>query len=285
MTGPHPQSKIATDNLTLRYGPLTVIPDLTMRIRQGAITSLVGRNGCGKSTLLRCLGRLLPASGGSVLLDGKSIAGFAPKELARQMAMLPQGPTAPDGMTVQDLVEKGRYPHRGALGSNTAHDRERVTWALRQTGMSDLADRPLERLSGGQRQRAWIAMALAQDTSLILLDEPTTFLDVAYQLELMELLRRLNREHGTTILMVLHDLNQAAAFSDTLIALREGTIYAVGTPHEVLTVHMVRDVFGLTADVIADPRSGIPLCLPYALAGPQTDDAAADDRPGAVQPA
>lgn len=267
-------SMIATEHLSLSYGSMTVLPDLTVGVEAGEITSLVGRNGCGKSTLLRCLGRLLPLSAGAVVLDGKALASYAPKELARRMAMLPQGPTAPDGMTVQDLVEKGRYPHRGMLGTNTGHDRERVAWALARTGMSELADRPLERLSGGQRQRAWIAMALAQDTALILLDEPTTFLDVAYQLELMELLRALNSEHGTTILMVLHDLNQAAAFSDRLIALREGEIYSTGTPAEVLTVDMVRDVFGLHADVIADPRTGVPLCLPYALADVSTAEPA-----------
>lgn len=280
MTGPHPQSKIATDNLTLRYGPLTVIPDLTMRIRQGAITSLVGRNGCGKSTLLRCLGRLLPASAGSVLLDGKSIAGFAPKELARQMAMLPQGPTAPDGMTVQDLVEKGRYPHRGALGSNTAHDRERVTWALRQTGMSDLADRPLERLSGGQRQRAWIAMALAQDTSLILLDEPTTFLDVAHQYEVMDLCADLHAR-GRTLVAVLHDLNQAARYATHLVVMKDGTVVAQGAPATVLTAELVESVFGMACRVVPDPVTATPLVIresrrrrtvaPAAPAGPDPD--------------
>lgn len=262
--------KIVTEALSLSYGTMTVLPDLSIGVEAGRVTSLVGRNGCGKSTLLRCIGRLLPATSGSIVLDGKAIAGYAPKELARRMAMLPQGPTAPEGMTVHDLVEKGRYPHRGLLGTSSEHDRERIEWALEQTGMAELADRPLERLSGGQRQRAWIAMALAQDTSTILLDEPTTYLDVAYQLELMELLRRLNAEHGTTILMVLHDLNQAAAFSDRLIALRAGELYAVGSPQEVLTVQMVRDVFGLHADVIADPRTGSPLCLPYALADQDT---------------
>ena len=262
----HPPSRLRTENLRLSYGPLVVIPDLSIEIEEGAVTSLVGRNGCGKSTLLRCIGRLLDARSGRVLLDGKEIAAISSRALAQQLAILPQGPTAPEGMTVMDLVEHGRYPHRQFLGIKSDEDRRTVAWALEQTGMSDLAHRPLERLSGGQRQRAWIAMALAQDTSIILLDEPTTFLDVAYQLELMELLRRLNHEHGTTILMVLHDLNQAAAYSDRMVAVRDGNVYANGRPADVLTQTMVRDVFGIESDVIADPRTGSPLCIPYALA-------------------
>jgi iron complex transport system ATP-binding protein len=273
--------RLTTDHLRLAYGAQVVIPDLSLEIEQGAVTSLVGRNGCGKSTLLRCLGRLLTPRSGSVLLDGKEIATVPSRALARQLAILPQGPTAPEGMTVMDLVEHGRYPHRQFLGIKTAEDRRAVAWALEQTGMADLAHRPLDRLSGGQRQRAWIAMALAQDTSIILLDEPTTFLDVAYQLELMELLRRLNREHGTTILMVLHDLNQAAAYSDGMLAVREGTIYASGRPADVLNQHMVRDVFGIEADVISDPRTGSPLCIPYALAQPGAGPAVGADAPTA----
>ncbi|GAA3099795.1 iron complex transport system ATP-binding protein [Kribbella aluminosa] len=259
-------SRLRTENLRLSYGPLVVIPDLSLEIEEGAVTSLVGRNGCGKSTLLRCIGRLLDQRSGRVLLDGKEIATIPSRTLAQQLAILPQGPTAPEGMTVMDLVEHGRYPHRQFLGIKSDEDRQTVAWALDQTGMTDLAHRPLERLSGGQRQRAWIAMALAQDTRIILLDEPTTFLDVAYQLELMELLRRLNHEHGTTILMVLHDLNQAAAYSDRMVAVRGGDVYANGRPDEVLTQDMVRDVFGIESDVIADPRTGSPLCIPYALA-------------------
>jgi iron complex transport system ATP-binding protein len=258
-------SGLRTDHLNLSYGQVVVIPDLTLDIPQGRVTSLVGRNGCGKSTLLRCMGKLLEPRSGSVVLDGRDIARIAPRTLARQLAILPQGPTAPDGLTVVELVEHGRYPHRRALGGSTQEDRRIVRWALEQTGMDGLAHRPLERLSGGQRQRAWIAMALAQDTDVILLDEPTTYLDVAYQLELMELLRRLNQEHGRTILMVLHDLNQAAAYSDELIAIAAGKVYAAGNPREVLTEKMVREVFGIEADVIADPRTGGPLCIPYGL--------------------
>ena len=262
---------LAVKNLQLAYGTTVVISDLTLEIAAGRVVSLVGRNGSGKSTLLRSMGRLITPRSGAVLLDGKEIQRIPPRDLARQLAILPQGPTAPDGMTVLDLVETGRYPHRRMFGVKSDEDHEKVQWALRQTGLVDLVDRPLEFLSGGQRQRAWIAMALAQDTGVILLDEPTTFLDVAYQLELMELLRRLNQDHGTTILMVLHDLNQAAAYSDELVAIREGDVYAHGEPHEVLTAEMVRDVFGLEADVVVDARSGSPMCIPYALAAPDDD--------------
>jgi iron complex transport system ATP-binding protein len=256
---------LSTDHLRLSYGAVVVIPDMTYGIAVGKVTSLVGRNGCGKSTLLRCIGKLLDPKQGSVILDGRDIAEIAPKALAQRLAILPQGPTAPDGLTVQELVAHGRYPHRRALGGSTREDRRIVRWALEQTGMDGLAHRPLDQLSGGQRQRAWIAMALAQDTEIILLDEPTTFLDVAYQLELMELLRRLNREHGRTILMVLHDLNQAAAYSDELVAVAEGQIYAAGSPKDVLTAQTVRDVFGVDAHIIDDPRTGGALCIPYGL--------------------
>lgn len=270
---------LETSHLELGYGSTVVISDLSYTVPEGRITSLVGRNGCGKSTLLRAMGRLSRPRGGAVLLDGRSIAETPPRELARKLAILPQSPSAPEGMTVGELVRHGRYPHRHLLGLESAEDRRVIAWALEQTGMADLADRPLDRLSGGQRQRAWIALALAQNTGIVLLDEPTTYLDVAYQLELMELLRTLNAEHGTTILMVLHDLNQAARFSHELVAVRGGTVYASGPPAEVLTERMVRDVFGLESDITADPRTGSPLCLPYALARAEGTPKESADRP------
>lgn len=256
--------RLEIDHLDVAYDGQAVITDLSFTIPEGKVTAMVGRNGSGKSTLLRTIGRLLRPSGGAVLLDGKSIASLPTKRLAQQLAALPQGPTAPEGVTVRNLVEHGRYPHRGFLGSNSEQDHQAIVWALQQTGLVDIADRPLSHLSGGQQQRAWIAMALAQDTKLILLDEPTTFLDVAYQLELMQLLHHLNRRNGTTIVMVLHDLNQAAQYCHTLVALKDGAIYAAGPPQDVFTSQMIRDVFGLEADVIREPRGGGLLCIPHA---------------------
>ncbi len=270
-------STLVTENLRIAYGTTTVVPDLSLTIAPGKVTSLVGRNGCGKSTMLRALGRLLRPAGGAVLLDGKAITTLPTREVARQLAILPQGPTAPEGLTVRALVEQGRYAYRSFLGVRSESDIKAVDWALLHTGMSAFAQRPLETLSGGQRQRAWIAMALAQETPLLLLDEPTTFLDVAYQLELLELLRRLNQDAGRTILMVLHDLNQAARYSDELVAIKDGQIYACGSSSSVLTPAMVRDVFGLEADIVADPRTGAPMFLPYALTR-----AAHDNRDGDI---
>jgi iron complex transport system ATP-binding protein len=258
---------LQTDHLRLAYGDATIIPDLTYQVAPGKIVSLVGRNGSGKSTILRAMGRLLRPAGGSVLLDGKAIASLPSREVARRLAILPQGPTAPEGLTVRALVEQGRYAYRTFLGVRSDADVRAVDLALEQTGMSAFSKRTLDALSGGQRQRAWIAMALAQETELLLLDEPTTFLDVAYQLELLDLLQRLNRDSGRTILMVLHDLNQAARYSHELVAIADGRIYAAGGPSEVLTSEMVRDVFGLESDITTDPRAGTPMCLPYALSG------------------
>jgi iron complex transport system ATP-binding protein len=264
---PAPTSvRLGTRSLSLGYGDTVVVSNLTVQFADGKITSLVGRNGSGKSTLLRAMGRLLRPLSGTVVLDGVPIQSLSTREVARRLAMLPQGPTAPEGLTVRELVEHGRYPYRNFLGLRSDDDRRAVDAALSAAGMQSFARRPLETLSGGQLQRAWIAMALAQDTDLMLLDEPTTFLDVAFQLELMELLHRLNREFGRTIVMVLHDLNQAARYSDQLIAIRDGQVYAAGRPEEVFTKEMIRDVFGIETDVAFDPRSKAPYCVPYALA-------------------
>lgn len=259
-----PNVRLDIDHLDVAYEGQAVITDLSFRVPEGKITALVGRNGSGKSTLLRTIGRLLRPAGGAVLLDGVPIVRLPTKRLAQQLAVLPQGPTAPDGVTVRNLVEHGRYPHRSFLGSNSEHDHQVIAWALQQTGLVEMADRPLSHLSGGQQQRAWIAMALAQDTEIILLDEPTTFLDVAHQLELMHLLQNLNQQNGTTIVMASHDLNQAAQYCHALVALKDGTVYAAGRPDDVFTAQMIRDVFGLEADVIREPRAGSLLCIPRA---------------------
>jgi iron complex transport system ATP-binding protein len=262
---------LLAEGLTLGYGDRTVIEGLDVVVPAGRITAVVGPNACGKSTLLRSMSRLLPPRQGRVLLDGKAVHRTPAKELARTLGLLPQSPVAPEGITVSDLVGRGRHPHHGILSRWTRADDEAVAQALDVTDTTSLADRAVDELSGGQRQRVWIAMALAQHTDVLLLDEPTTFLDVSHQVEVLDLLTDLNRTRGTTIVMVLHDLNLAARYSDHLVALAEGTIRAAGPPAEVLTEHVVRTVFGIGSRVVVDPVSGKPLMLPigrHHSAGP-----------------
>ncbi|WP_435747678.1 ABC transporter ATP-binding protein [Nocardioides sp. SYSU DS0663] len=250
------------EGLTLGYGERTVIERLDLLVPPGRVTAIVGANACGKSTLLRSMSRLLRPRTGQVLLDGKQVHRMPAKELARTLGLLPQAPTAPEGITVSDLVGRGRNPHQRLLSRWTAADDAAVAAALEATDTVELADRPVDELSGGQRQRVWIAMALAQQTDVLLLDEPTTYLDVSHQVEVLDLLTDLNRDRGTTIVMVLHDLNLAARYADHLIALAEGRLHAAGGPHEVLTEDTVRAVFGLDSHVTTDPVSGRPLMLP-----------------------
>ncbi|MGY1616271.1 ABC transporter ATP-binding protein [Geodermatophilus sp. SYSU D00691] len=253
---------LAAEDLTLGYGERTVIEDLDLVVPAGEITAIVGANACGKSTLLRSMSRLLAPRTGQVLLDGRSVHRMPAKELARALGLLPQSPIAPEGITVADLVGRGRNPHQGIFTRWRQEDDAAVAAALEATQTTALADRAVDELSGGQRQRVWIAMALAQQTDLLLLDEPTTFLDVAHQIEVLDLLTDLNRTRGTTIVMVLHDLNLAARYADHLVALADGRIHAAGTPAEVLTEQTVRAVFGLDSRVVVDPTSGKPLMLP-----------------------
>lgn len=253
--------------LRLAYENTCIIENMSLTIPDGQITALVGPNGCGKSTLLRGLSRLLKPRIGGVLLDGQDIWKLPTKELAKRLGLLPQGPVAPEGLTVHELVAQGRYPHQSWFQQWTRED-ERVTQdALEITGVAMFADRPVDTLSGGQRQRAWIAMTLAQDSDLILLDEPTTFLDLAYQLEVLDLLHELNVERGKTIVMVLHDLNHACRYADYLIAVCEGQIAAQGLPDEVVNAAMVREVFGIDCHVIPDPVTGTPLVIPIGRGG------------------
>ncbi|MCZ2837119.1 ABC transporter ATP-binding protein [Modestobacter sp. VKM Ac-2985] len=253
---------LAAEDLTLAYGDRTVIEGLDLLVPPGRITAVVGANACGKSTLLRSMSRLLAPRGGRVLLDGKAVHRLPAKELARTLGLLPQSPIAPEGITVADLVGRGRHPHQRVFSRWSAADDAAVAAALDATETTPLADRAVDELSGGQRQRVWIAMALAQQTDVLLLDEPTTFLDVAHQIEVLDLLTDLNRARGTTIVMVLHDLNLAARYADHLVALSGGRIHAAGEPADVLTEECVRAVFGLESQVIVDPTSGKPLMLP-----------------------
>lgn len=259
-----------TQSLSLAYDRETIIKQLTLSIVAGQVTTLVGPNGCGKSTLLRGLARLLRPQTGEVLLDGKAIHTMPTKQLARQLGILPQGPTAPEGLTVYELVAQGRYPHQGFFQQWSVEDEAVTREAIAVTDMMAFADRPLDTLSGGQRQRAWIAMTLAQNTPILLLDEPTTFLDIGYQLEVMELIEHLNRERKMTILLVLHDLNQAARFSQRLIVLNGGVVVADGAPGDVLTKALLADVFKVQANIMIDPDSGSPVCLPYRTVSPLT---------------
>jgi iron complex transport system ATP-binding protein len=253
---------LAAERLSLGYGERAVVRDLTVELPPGRITMIIGANGSGKSTLLRGLARLLTPTAGAVLLDGRSIGALSSKAVAKIMGLLPQSPLAPEGITVADLVGRGRYPHQGWFRQWSAEDDRAVAEALSATDTLELADRPIEEMSGGQRQRVWIAMALAQETDLLLLDEPTTFLDLTHQLEVLDLLTDLNRRRGTTIVIVMHDLNLACRYADHLIAMRDGTIAVQGRPSEVVTAESIHDVFGMAATVVPDPVAGTPTIVP-----------------------
>ncbi|MCW2842897.1 MAG: hypothetical protein JWN22_813 [Nocardioides sp.] len=261
-------SRLQADAVTVGYGGDPVVRDLTLRIPDGRVTTIVGPNGCGKSTLLRTLARLLRPTGGRVLLDGEPIGDVATREIARRLSLLPQSPLAPDGLLVRDLVARGRHPHQRWFSQWSREDQAVVEAALELTDTTALRGRPLDQLSGGQRQRAWIAMTLAQDTDLMLLDEPTTYLVLAHQVEVLDLVTRLNRERGRTVAMVLHDLNLAARYSDVIVVMKDGVIVTQGTPGAVLTTGLLADVFGLDADVLDDPRTGLPIVVPNSSATP-----------------
>ena len=249
-------------DVSVGYGERTVLDTLNVDIKRGAVTSIVGPNGCGKSTLLRTMSRLLNPTKGEIVLDGKSIHDIPTRKLATQLGLLPQTPIAPDGIVVADLVGRGRTPHQGILGRWSQQDYDIVAEALETTGISDLAERSIDELSGGQRQRVWIAIALAQRTETLLLDEPTTYLDVKHQLDVLDLLTELNRDRGTTIVMVLHYLNLAARYSDELVAVSGGKVFAHGHPREVITKENVKSVFGIDSVIITDPVSDQPAVMP-----------------------
>lgn len=253
-------SRLVAQDLTAGYGDNIILKGLDLMVPPGRITALIGPNGCGKSTLLGAMARLLPAREGAVLLDGSGIHTLPTKEVARRLGLLPQAPVAPEGITVAELVRRGRHPYR-RFGARTTDDDRIVAEALVRTHVDEFAARPVDSLSGGQRQRAWIAMALAQQTPLLLLDEPTSYLDIAHQVEILDLLVDLNSS-GTTIVAVLHDLNQAARYAETIVAVKDGAIVSSGAPADVITDEFVQEVFGVRARVIPDPDTGSPLVLP-----------------------
>ena len=255
-------SRLQARELSLAYDDRTIVENLSVDVPTGQISVVVGANACGKSTLLRGLARLLRPSAGQVLLDGTDIHRTPTRAVAQKLGLLPQSPTCPEGVTVVDLVGRGRHPHQGRFHRWNSADEKAVTRALETTGTLELAERVVDELSGGQRQRVWIAMALAQETDLLLLDEPTTYLDVAHQIEVLDLLVELNRSRGTTVVMVLHELNLAARYADHLIAMRDGEIVASGKPAEVITESAVRRVFGMDCQVITDPIARTPMVIP-----------------------
>ena len=254
--------RLTATALSAGYGDSLILEGLDLAVPPGRITAIVGANACGKSTLLRAMSRRLPPRSGHVLLDGKSVHRMPSRELALSLGLLPQSPIAPEGITVVDLVSRGRHPHQGLFARWTQEDDAAVAAALSATRTAELAERPVDELSGGQRQRVWIAMALAQRTDILLLDEPTTFLDIAHQIEVLDLLTDLNHETGMTIVMVLHDLNLAARYADNLIAMAAGRLHVSGSPEDVLTEDTVRHVFGLECRIVTDPTSGRPTMLP-----------------------
>jgi iron complex transport system ATP-binding protein len=258
------QVRLGASDLSLGYGTTPIVEALTVEIAAGAVTAIVGPNACGKSTLLRGLARLLSPSAGQVILDGTDIAKLRTKDVARRLGLLPQSSIAPEGITVADLVTRGRFPHQTMLRQFSRADQQAVADAMAATGVTSIAGRPVDELSGGQRQRVWVAMVLAQETPLILLDEPTTFLDIAHQIELLDLFSELNIEQGRTIVTVLHDLNHACRFADEVIAMKAGSIVAKGKPADIVTAELVEEVYGLRCQIIDDPETGTPLVIPRA---------------------
>ncbi|WP_330267871.1 ABC transporter ATP-binding protein [Streptomyces griseorubiginosus] len=257
-------NRLSADTVTLAYDQRVIAEELSVEIPDHSFTVIVGPNACGKSTLLRALSRMLKPSQGKVLLDGQVIQSMPAKKVARTLGLLPQSSIAPDGITVADLVGRGRYPHQGLLRQWSTEDERVVRESMRQTGVAELAERYVDELSGGQRQRVWIAMALAQQTPLLLLDEPTTYLDIQHQIDVLDLCAELHEEQGRTLVAVLHDLNHAARYATHLIALKGGQIIAEGAPNDIVTAELVEEVFGLRCQVIDDPETGTPLVVPAA---------------------
>lgn len=270
--------RLRSENVTLSYGDATIVQALDLSIRDGEITTIIGPNGCGKSTLLRAMARLKRAEAGSVILDGQMIHHMPTRDVAKKLGLLAQGSSAPGGITVEDLVRRGRYPHQSFLQAPNKHDEAVVDHALDLAGVSALRKRPVDELSGGQRQRAWIAMVLAQETPLLLLDEPTTYLDLAHQMQIVDLVRRLNESEGRTVVMVLHDVNEAARVSHRIVAMKAGNVLREGEPQEILDPDLLETLYGVACDVYAHPERGHPYCVPRSVTGAHgRDDAQAEE--------
>ncbi|MFP3917686.1 ABC transporter ATP-binding protein [Lysinibacillus telephonicus] len=255
--------RVSANTIEVKYDKKIILKDLLLHIPDKSISTIIGPNGCGKSTLLKALTKILPYSKGQILLDGQALNSYKTKELAKKMALLPQSQITPAQITVRELVAYGRYPHQGNFGILSSQDREIIDWAISKTKLNDVENATVDSLSGGQRQRVWIALALAQQTDIIYLDEPTTYLDLAHQLELMKFLKQLNEEENRTIVMVLHDLNLAARFSDYMISMNSGQIIKAGTVEEVMTTTNLKHVFQIDAVISKDPYTGKPICLSY----------------------
>ncbi len=276
--------RLYTDHLHIGYGERLIVKDLSVEIPDKKITTIIGSNGCGKSTLLKAITRLISPQSGTVVLDGENILKENTKVLAKKMAILPQTPESASGLTVGELVSYGRFPYQKGFGRLKKKDYEVIDWALEVTGTKDFKFRSVDALSGGQRQRVWIAMALAQETDIIFLDEPTTYLDMAHQLEVLELLQKLNKEQQRTIVMVLHDLNQAARFADYIIALKDGEIVKAGSCEEVIRRDVLKKVFQIDAEIGRDPRTNKPMCITYnLLKGEQQDEETFDSIPTVIR--
>ncbi|RHW63449.1 ABC transporter ATP-binding protein [Clostridium botulinum] len=258
-------NSIKVENLSIAYDESIIVEKLNVSIPKGKITTIIGPNGCGKSTILKTIGRIMKPKNGMIYINGEDIKKLSTKEIAKKMAILPQSPQSPSGLTVGELVAYGRYPHQRGLGSLTSEDKKIIEWALEATKTSEFEHRSVDALSGGQRQRVWIAMALAQQTDLILLDEPTTYLDLSHQLEVLELLYDLNKKQKCSIVMVIHDLNLAARFADYMIAIRSGKVISKGVPEIVMTSSVLRETFNIDVEIVKDPRTHRPVCITYDL--------------------
>ncbi|MFI3209433.1 MAG: ABC transporter ATP-binding protein [Peptostreptococcaceae bacterium] len=256
---------ISTKNLNISYDNVDIVKDLNLEIPKGKITTIIGSNGCGKSTILKTIARIIKSKSGDIFINDKSIKEQKAKDIAKVMAVLPQSPQAPNGLTVEELIAYGRFPHQKGFGKKTNDDRDIITWALKSTHIEEFRHRKIEDLSGGQRQRAWIAMAIAQQTDILILDEPTTYLDLAHQLEILKLLKDINLKYNTTIVMVIHELNNAARFADNMVGIKKGEIVCEGSPEVVMTNENLRKLFNIDAEIINDSREHKPVCVTYDI--------------------
>lgn len=256
---------IRVENLTVSYEKNIIIKNMNLSIPKEKITIIIGANGCGKSTLLKTICRINKIAEGEIFINDKNIKKVKEKEIAKEAAFLPQGPVCPSGLTVKQLVAYGRFPHQKIIGGLTSHDKEMIEWAIKETGLSEFSDREVESLSGGQRQRAWIAMTLAQESELIMLDEPTTYLDMSYQLEVLEILKKLNKEKKRTIVIVLHELNNACRFADNIIGLKKGKIVCEGRPLDVINKENLKEIYGIDAALVKSENGEYPICMEYDL--------------------